>query len=119
MNDCTIQRFALTDAQWDLMWNWFPGRQETVGATARDNRLFVNAVLYRSRTGIPWRDLPLEFGGWKNTHRRFSRWAVSGVCNRLFDHLASDPDNRYAMLDGTIMRAHRSSAGADKKGDRK
>ncbi len=46
--------------------------------TARDNRLFVEAVLYRYRAGIPWRDLPERFGDWKNVHRRFSRWASPG-----------------------------------------
>jgi transposase len=117
MDDEMIHRFALTDAQWGLMKDWLPGRRGTVGVNAKDNRLFVNAVLYHFRTGCPWRDLPREFGGWKNAHRRFSRWAARGVWKGLFEHLASDGDNRYAMLDGTITRAHRSSAGADKKGD--
>ena len=56
-----------------------PGRAGHVGVTAVDNRLFVEAVLYRYRAGIPWRDLPERFGDWKNVHRRFSRWAQSGV----------------------------------------
>jgi transposase len=86
-----------------------------VGATARDNRLFVEAVLYRYRAGIPWRDLPERFGDWKNVHRRFSRWAQSGVLEAVFAHLASDADNEYAMIDSTIVRAHQHSAGAVKK----
>ena len=55
-----------------------PGKAGDVGVTARDNRRFVEAVLYRYRAGIPWRDLPERFGDWKNTHRRFSRWAKTG-----------------------------------------
>jgi transposase len=72
-------------------------------------------VLYRYRAGIPWRDLPERFGDWKNTHRRFSRWAKKGVWQKLFEHLAADADNEYAMIDSTIVRAHQHSAGAPKK----
>jgi transposase len=60
--------------------------------------------------------LPERFGGWCNTHKRFSRWAVSGVWESLFKALADDPDNEYAMIDATIVRAHQHSAGALKKG---
>jgi transposase len=74
-----MKRYALRDDQWERIRNLLPGRQESVGCTAKDNRLFVEAVLYRYRTGIPWRDLPERFGDWKNTHRRWSRWSESGV----------------------------------------
>jgi len=50
----------------------------------------------------PWRDLPERFGGWCNTNKRFSRWAVTGVCES-FNALADDPDNEYAMIDATIL----------------
>ncbi len=92
-----------------------PGREGHVGVTARDNRLFVEAVLYRYRAGIPWRDLPERFGEWKKGHTRFSRWAGSGVWARVVRHLAGDADNEYALLDSTIVRAHQHSAGAPKK----
>jgi len=82
---------------------------------AKDNRLFVEAVLYRYRTGIPWRDLPERFGDWKAVHTRFTRWAKTGVWERVFKHLALDADNEYAMIDSTIVRAHQHSAGAQKK----
>jgi transposase len=81
-----------------------------------DNRLFVEAVIYRYRTGIPWRDLPERFGGWKNTHRRYRRWCEGGVFERIFKALAEDSDNEYMMLDSSIVRAHQHSAGARKKG---
>ena len=66
-------------------------------------------------TGYPWRDLPERFGYWKNVHRRFSRWAETGVREKVFQHLAADADNEYAMIDSTIVRAHQHSAGAQKK----
>jgi transposase len=109
------RRYGLRDDQWNRIEKFLPGREETVGVTAKDNRLFVEAVLYRYRAGIPWRDLPERFGDWKNVHRRHSRWAKSGVWITVFKHLAEDADNKYAMIDSTIVRAHQHSAGAKKK----
>lgn len=83
-----------------------------MGVTARDNRLFVEAVLYRYRAGIPWRDLPARFGDFRVIHTRFSRWSKIGVWERVFGHLADEADNEYAMIDSTIVRAHQHSAGA-------
>lgn len=83
--------------------------------TAKDIRLFVEAVLYRYRTGMPWRDLPERFGDWKAVHTRFTRSAKAGVRERVFKHLAEDADNEYAMIDSTIVRVHQHSAGAQKK----
>jgi len=110
-----MRRYALRDDQWDRIRDLLPGREGHVGVTAQDNRLFVEAVLYRYRAGIPRRDLPERFGDWKNTHRRFSRWAKSGVWERVLRHLAADANNEYAMIDSTIVRAHQHSAGAQKK----
>ncbi len=110
-----MERFGLRDDQWDRIKDILPGREGHVGGTAPDNRLFVEAILYRFRTGIPWRDLPARFGYWKSVHQRFSRWAKSGVFERIFKMLASDHDNEYMMIDATIVRAHQHSAGAQKK----
>jgi transposase len=110
-----MRRYALRDDQWERIKDLLPGRKGCVGCTAKDNRLFVEAVLYRYRAGVPWRDLPERFGDWKNTHRRWSRWAKTRVWERVFKLLASDADNEYAMIDSTIVRAHQHSAGAIKK----
>jgi transposase len=110
-----MTRYGLRDDQWERIKDLLPGRIGYVGATAQDNRRCVEAVLYRYRAGIPWRDLPPRLGDWKNTHRRFSRWAKSGVWQNIFEHLAADADNEYAMIDSTIVRAHQHSAGAPKK----
>ena len=109
-----MRRHALRDDQWERIKHLLPGQQGWVGVTAADNRRFVEAVLYRYRTGLPWRDLPERFGDWKNIHRRFSRWTRSGVWKRVFEHLAADADNEYAMIDSTVVRAHQHSAGAQK-----
>jgi transposase len=106
------RRYALRDDQWERIKDLLPGRKETVGVTAKDNRLFVEAVLYRYRVGIPWRDLPERFGDFRVVHTRFSRWAKRGVWERVFKALADYADNEYAMIDSTIVRAHQHSAGA-------
>lgn len=106
-------RYALQDDQWERIKDLLPGRKEAVGVTAKDNRLFVEAVLYRYRSGIPWRDLPERFGHYRKVHTRFRRWAKSGVWLRVFEQLATEADNEYAMIDSTIVRAHQHSAGAN------
>lgn len=107
-----MHRYALRDDQWERIKDMLPGRVGTVGVTAKDNRLFVEAVLYRYRAGIPWRDLPERFGDFRVVHTRFSRWNRKGVWERIFSVLAGDADNEYAMIDSTIVRAHQHSAGA-------
>ena len=110
-----MKRYALRDDQWERIENLLPGRKGHVGVTAKNNRLFVEAVLYRYRAGIHWRDLPDRFGDWRVVHTRFSRWAKTGIWQRLFEQLALEADNEYGMIDSTIVRAHQHSAGARKK----
>ena len=113
-----MRRYGLRDEQYQRIEHLLPGREGHVGATAKDNRLFLEAVIWKFRTGAPWRDIPERFGDGRNVHRRFSRWAASGVWEHIFKALADDPDNEYAMIDSTIVRAHQHSAGARKKGAR-
>ena len=98
--------------QWERIKDWLPGRKRHVGVTAKDNRLFVEAVLYRYRAGIPWRDLPARFGDFRVVHTRFSRWAKKGIWSQICQELAIDADNEYAMIDSTVVRAHQDAAGA-------
>jgi transposase len=107
-----MARTFLTDAQWERMAPLVPGKAGDPGATGRDNRLFVEAVLWIARTGAPWRDLPPELGNWNSTWRRFARWSERGVWERLFAAVADDPDFEYVIVDATIVRAHQHSAGA-------
>lgn len=111
-----MRRYALRDDQFGRIEGLLPGRPGSVGRNSElGNRLFVEAVIWKFRSGAPWRDLPERFGEWKNIHTRFSRWAKKGVWANLFKALADDPDNEYAMIDATIVRAHQHSAGAPKK----
>lgn len=110
-----MRRYGLRNDQWERIKDILPGRKDTVGVTAKDNRLFIEAVLYRYRAGCTWRDLPERFGDFRVIHTRHTRWSKTGVWERIFSLLAEDADNEYAMIDSTIVRAHQHSAGAKKK----
>ena len=110
------RRYALRDDQWERIKDLLPGRHGHVGVTARNNRLFVEAVLYRYRAGIAWRDLPERFGDFRVVHLRHSRWSRWGVWQRVLEVLSHDADNEYVLIDSTIVRAHQHSAGAKKGG---
>jgi transposase len=87
------RRYALSDAHWEHIKDLLPGQAGQPGARARDNRLFVDAVLCRYRAGIPWRDLPERFGDFRVMHTRHSRWSGRGVWQRVLEFLAQDADN--------------------------
>jgi transposase len=112
------RRYALRDDQWECIKDLLPGRPGHVGATACDNRLFIDAVLYRYRADIPWRDLPERFADFRVVHLRHSRWSESGVWERIFKIPSQDPDNEYVMIDSIIVRAHQHSSGAKGGGAR-
>ncbi|EBO3250145.1 IS5-like element ISAba31 family transposase, partial [Salmonella enterica subsp. enterica serovar Enteritidis] len=74
-------------------------------------RNFIEAILYRIRTGCPWRDIPCCFGHSNSIFKRFNRWSSSGKLLRLFKLLASCPDMEWIFIDGSHVRAHQHSAG--------
>lgn len=90
------------------------GDARSRGSSGRDNRMFVEAVLWIVRTGSPWRDLPEVFGTWNSAFRRFSRWSAKGIWHRIFIAMSDDPDFEYLIVDSTIIRAHQHAAGAKK-----
>ena len=110
-----MTRLILRDDQFRRIEAMLPGKASDVGVTAKDNRLFVEAVLWVARTGSPWRDLPRAFGPWNSVYKRFSRWSDHGVWHRVFAELAKDADFEEVFLDSTIVRAHQHAAGAPKK----
>ena len=85
-------RTALTDAQGETVAPHCLGRECDPGRTGANPRLFVEAVLWIARTGCPWRDLPLEFGGWNTVFKRCRRWVKANAFYRMFRALAEDAD---------------------------
>jgi transposase len=106
------ERLVLADEVWEKVSPHLPGKATDCGVTAADNRLFLEAVLWRVRTGSPWRDLPVAFGKSNSVFQRFRRWAKKGVFERLFEVLSEQPDFEYALIDGTIVSVHQKASGA-------
>ncbi len=82
-----------------------------------DHRLVIDAVLWRTRTGSPWRDLPACYGNWKTVYNRHQRWAIDGVRAEVLDELRRGCDQGEGLdwtigVDGTVVRAHQHAAGA-------
>jgi len=107
------ERFVIGDAVWEKIAPLLPGKKSHRGVTAKDDRLFLEAVLWRVRAGLPWRDLPLEFGNWNSVSKRFRRWVRRRVFDRIFNALSGEPDFEYAMIDGTIVSVHQQASGAN------
>ena len=105
-------RFVVSDAVWEKIASLLPGKASDSGVTAKDNRLFLEAVLWRIRTGSPWRDLPQGFGRGNSVFQRFRRWVRGGVFDRIFERVSEEPDFEYALIDGTIVTAHQKASGA-------
>jgi transposase len=110
-----MRRHEISDEQWNRIKHLLPGQEGQPGVTAKDNRLFLNAVLWIAKTGAPWRDLPQRFGNWNSVWRRFDRWAAKGVWQQVYRQF-QDPDVEWLLLDSTVIRAHQHAAGAKKKG---
>jgi transposase len=113
-------RYMLTDDLWAAMEPLVERAKRHKGGQPPDlpDRDFFEALLYLARTGVPWRDLPGEFGSWDAVYNRFRRWLHSGGLRRLFEAMTADPqfgDVRRVLIDSTIVRAHQHAAGARRK----
>jgi transposase len=106
-----LRRHEINDVQWNAIKDHLPGKEGDPGATAKDNRLFINAIFWIAKTGAPWRDLPERFGLWNSVFQRFNRWCQSGVFTKIME-LLKDPDVEILMMDSTVIRAHQHAAGA-------
>ena len=118
VSDLTTLDYAICDDRWARLAPLLPGKPSDPGRTARDNRLFLDAVLWIARTGAPWPALPERFGKYNSVFQRFNRWAKRGVWERIFDAL-QEPDTEWLLLDPTTVRAHQHAAGARKRGTRR
>jgi len=110
-----MRRFELDDDRFRRIEHLLPGKPTDPGATAKDNRLFLDAVLWIARTGAPWADLPARFGPHDTAFQRFNRWAKKGRWAIILEALGGDADLESLLIDSTIVRAHQHAAGARKK----
>jgi transposase len=111
----TMRRHELSDAQWERLRPLLPPRKP--GAPRKDDRLVINAIVWKLKTGAPWRDLPERYGPWGSVYTRFHRWTRDGVWDRIFAAVqrqadaAGEIDWELHFVDGTVVRAHQHAAG--------
>jgi transposase len=115
-----VGRGELTDKAWAVIEPLLPALSEQRGRW-RDHRQVINGILWKLRTGAPWRDLPERYGPWKTCHERLRRWTADGTWERILSHAQVRDDGQpvewVISVDSTVVRAHQHAAGARKKGD--
>lgn len=106
-----MNRLQLTDE----FWSRFQDALLEFGVYDKPNlRITVEGILYKLRTGCPWRDVPIEFGNWNALFKRFNEWSLLGKLKKIFRRLSRNPDHEWTFVDGTVVKAHQHSCGAIK-----
>lgn len=103
-------QYHISDITWRRIQPHLPGQKGQWGGIARDNRLFIDAVLWVLRTGAPWRKLPEEYGKWGTVHHRFIRWRDKRLWEKLLEILIDDPDFAWLIVDTGPCGEHRGGA---------
>ncbi|MGW4781452.1 IS5 family transposase [Streptomyces filamentosus] len=112
-------RGDLTNAEWGRLEPHLPASGQRGGRWS-DHRRVINGILFRVRTGVPWRDLPERYGSWKTVYERHRRWSVDGTWDRILQAVQADADLAGRVdwgmvgVDSTSCRAHQHAAGARK-----
>jgi transposase len=109
-------RHDLSDEEWERLVPLLP-RHPRQGHRWNDHRRVIDGILFRTRTGCPWRDLPPEYGNWKTVYGRHRRWSLDGTWALVLDQLRAACDEAEGRdwtvsADSTVVRAHQHAAGA-------
>lgn len=107
-----IIRHDLSDELWLQVKPHLPGSKGNRGRRGNDNRLFLNAVLWKLRTGVPWCDIPPQYGKWNSVWCRFRTWRERGIWEKLLNIVSDDPDLEWLMIDASHIKVHPNAAGA-------
>ena len=98
----------MSDLEWDFIKQVLPNKSR--GVKRVDDRRVINGIFYVLRTGIPWRDLPSEYGPYTTIYNRFNRWTYAGIWDQIMDAVADGHNVNMVMVDGTSVRVHHSAA---------
>ena len=114
MVETMLGRHEISDQDWERIKDMLPRENTGEGRLSKPNRLMLNAMLWKAKTGAPWRDLPERFGPWRTVYSRFSLWSKNDVFKGIFEELTGDADIQDVSIDSTMCKAHQHSAGAKK-----
>jgi transposase len=118
------RRHELTDEQWEKLEPLLPPQKPRTGRPSKDHRTVINGILWIIKTGAPWEDLPERYGSPKTVSSRLYRWRKAGIWDKVLAELQRQGDTLGEVqwtihyVDGTVVRAHQSAAGA-KRGTQK
>lgn len=107
-----IHRHDISNALWERLKPHLPGSKGNRGRRGTNNRLFIDAIIWKLRTGVPWRDLPPCYGKWKSVSNRFFSWRDRGVWAKLLELFTDDSELEWLMIDATHIKVHPHAAGA-------
>jgi transposase len=109
-------RGDLTKDQWERLAPLLPPQKPRVGRPAEDHRRIIDGILWKVRTGAPWRATPERYGPWPTLASRLRRWRRAGVWDRLFAAVQQQADAEgrldwdVQLVDGSTIRAHQHAA---------
>ncbi len=110
-----MRTITLTDKQWQKILPFLRSCPNVYVGQEEECRIFLEAVLWITRSGAQWRLLPEEYGDWNKIYKRFARWNENKVFDSMQQHFTNDADLQQLLIDSTVVRAHASSSGAPKK----
>ena len=109
------RRYEISDEEWERVRGLLPPeRTGKPGRPSGDNRNTLNGILWITRSGAPWRDLPKRYGSWSTLYDKFKRWSDLGVFESIFDFLCIDVDMQDLSMDSTSIKVHQHAGGAKK-----
>ena len=103
-----MARSDMRDFEWDFIEKLLPNKSR--GVKRVDDRRVINGILYALRTGIPWRDMPEQYGPWSTIYNRFNRWSKAGIWDMIFEAIVDSHNVDTVMVDSTSVRAHPTAA---------
>ena len=107
-------KLYLREDIWAKIYEFLRRMPELYVKNAQKTRLFIEAIVFMVRTGVPWRYLNAVYGDWRAIYKRFLRWAAKGIWMQILGHFSQDCDGENIMIDSTIVRAHASASGYKK-----
>ncbi|MFB8243307.1 IS5 family transposase [Kitasatospora purpeofusca] len=110
-----VRRHELSDAEWAVLSRFLPA-SGVAGRPRSDDRLVLNGIVWKLRTGTSWRDVPERYGSWQTLYTRFRRWALDGTFSRMLRAIQAEKDaagdiDWLVSVDSTVVRAHQHATG--------